>query len=385
MEKIELTFLRPDEDTGNFIYKGTDGKIYISIDGIIHDVTQEREPLGPVYNTFVKPGEPVYNPEDRFGRNPGSKIQTENHKKLKNFIQEELIKLHKITLLEEEKRQINKELRLLKEGKEDLVDYDVPEWAMSALINGDLSGLEDEDIQKINSFTESVAKAHGNAHFMLGDIDGEDNLGFKHYNDIDNLGSNVYRLYINPDKETSFKDIPFNKRLQGGEYFVKETKDVDAMYKKAGMEPPHPGKGIHTKKFHKCVTSVGEKGGKNPYAICMSSLGKNKAVKADHRTEEGSSPMVDEIKKPIVPISEKTKAVLNKWIQEKGSKEAAVQLINRLSETGMVSDLPDSMEYGQGVNKIEALLKSGNLDQAFHLAKSLAKKLERKAMKDFGF
>jgi hypothetical protein len=35
---------------------------------------------------------------------------------------------------------------------------------------------------------------------MMNDIEGEDNLGFKHSNDIDNLGSNVYRLYIRPSK-----------------------------------------------------------------------------------------------------------------------------------------------------------------------------------------
>jgi len=66
---------------------------------------------------------------------------------------------------------------------------------------------------------------------------------------------------------------------------LNETKDITAMYKNAGMEPPHPGKGIHTKKFHKCVTSVGDEGGKNPYAICMSSLGKKKAVHKSHQTE----------------------------------------------------------------------------------------------------
>lgn len=232
--KILLTFLRVDENTGNFIYKGSDGNIYIDIEGVIHDVTKQREPIGPVYNTIIKTGEPVYNPEDRFARNPGSKIKT-------------------------------------------------------------------------------------------------------------------------------------------------ETKDVKAMYRKAGMEPPHPGKGIHTKKFHKCVTSVGDESGKNPYAICMDSLGKEKAVKAPHRTDEE---IVDEVKTPAAPISEKTKAVLNKWIQENGTKETAVKLINKLSATGIVSDLPDSIEYGQGINKIEALLSKGNLDQAFHFAKSLANKLEKKAIKD---
>jgi small subunit ribosomal protein S15 len=71
------------------------------------------------------------------------------------------------------------------------------------------------------------------------------------------------------------------KQIEEELKILNETKDVTAMYKKAGMEPPHPGKGIHTKKFHKCVTSVGKKGEvDNPYAVCMSSLGKEKAVKA---------------------------------------------------------------------------------------------------------
>ena len=80
---------------------------------------------------------------------------------------------------------------------------------------------------------------------------------------------------------------------------MKETKDVNAMYKKAGMTPPD-GKGIHTKKFHKCVTSVGDEKGKNPYAICMDSLGKEKAVKASHRTDENMEYPVSDTKSKIL-------------------------------------------------------------------------------------
>lgn len=65
-----------------------------------------------------------------------------------------------------------------------------------------------------------------------------------------------------------------------------ESTDVKQMYKKAGMAPPKQEKGIHTKKFHKCVTSVGKDGGvDNPYAVCMASLGKDKAVKKPHQKE----------------------------------------------------------------------------------------------------
>ena len=74
---VVLTFLRTDEGTGNFLYKGSDGDVYVSIDGVIYTLTNAMEPDYPVHNTIVKPGEPIYNPEDRFGRNPGSKLQTE--------------------------------------------------------------------------------------------------------------------------------------------------------------------------------------------------------------------------------------------------------------------------------------------------------------------
>jgi hypothetical protein len=83
---------------------------------------------------------------------------------------------------------------------DDLLDFDIPEWALSALINGDYSGLEDDDEAKINQFVKRVSEKYGNANFMMNDIEGEDNLGFKHSNDIDNLGSNVYRLYLRPSK-----------------------------------------------------------------------------------------------------------------------------------------------------------------------------------------
>lgn len=66
-----------------------------------------------------------------------------------------------------------------------------------------------------------------------------------------------------------------------------ESEDIKKMYQKAGMKPPHPGKGIHTKKFHSCVTQVGKEGDvDNPYAVCMASLGKDKAVKKSHQRKD---------------------------------------------------------------------------------------------------
>lgn len=94
----------------------------------------------------------------------------------------------------------------LEKEENDLIEYEVPEWSLSALINGDYSGLSDEDENKLNNFTKQVSSEYGNANFILGDVEHKDNLGFKYKNDIDNLGGNVYVLYIKPSKLNESKE-----------------------------------------------------------------------------------------------------------------------------------------------------------------------------------
>jgi len=94
---------------------------------------------------------------------------------------------------------------------------------------------------------------------------------------------------------------------------------------------------------------------------------------------------LNEMAIPKKPISDKTKMVLAKWVNELGANSAAEKLINRLSSTGMVSEFPDSIEYGTGLNKIADFLNKKEFDKAFYTAKNLANKLEKKAMKDMGF
>jgi hypothetical protein len=93
---------------------------------------------------------------------------------------------------------------------------------------------------------------------------------------------------------------------------------------------------------------------------------------------------VNEMAAPVPPISEKNRMVITNWVEKIGTKQSAEKLINAFSQTGMVSDFPDSIEYGTGLNKIEALLSKQDFDKAFYIAKNLAKKLEKKAMKDMG-
>lgn len=103
------------------------------------------------------------------------------------------------------------------------------------------------------------------------------------------------------------------------------------------------------------------------------------------KVDNGHRPVaIEEMAAPMKPISDKNKQVLTNWVTKLGPKEAAVKLINTLSETGMISDLPDSMEYGQGLNKIEAYLSTQKFNEAYITAKKLAAKLEKQAMKDMG-
>jgi hypothetical protein len=83
-------------------------------------------------------------------------------------------------------------------------------------------------------------------------------------------------------------------------------------------------------------------------------------------------------------ISDKLKENLTNLVNKLGANETAIKLVNKLSQTGMVSDSPDSMEYGSGINRVASMLEKGDFEMAVKSAKSLAIKLEKKAMKDMG-
>jgi hypothetical protein len=73
--------------------------------------------------------------------------------------------------------------------------FRIPTWATPALINGDLSGLTYDEVEKLDEFVDNISKLYGNAHFMLG----KDSyvVEFKRSNDIDgNIGGDVNTLYV---------------------------------------------------------------------------------------------------------------------------------------------------------------------------------------------
>lgn len=91
---------------------------------------------------------------------------------------------------------------------------------------------------------------------------------------------------------------------------------------------------------------------------------------------------IEEGKKINEGLSERNVAVITKWINTLGASGAAEKIINSVSQTGMVSDLPDSNEYGSAINKISSLLNSNKLEDAYTYAKKAVVKLEKKAMRD---
>ena len=82
-----------------------------------------------------------------------------------------------------------------------ILEFRIPNWALCALINGDYSGMDEQDEAKLNSFIDKIVRNHGNAHFMLSD-EQHMNLGFCYVNDIDNLGSDCSKLLLLPTEYT---------------------------------------------------------------------------------------------------------------------------------------------------------------------------------------
>ncbi len=127
------------------------------------------------------------------------------------------MKITKIDLAELSKMIKEELLREL--SSEDICEFVIPEWALPALINGDFSGLSDEDEQKLNAFIDDTVQHYGNAHFHLpgsGTEDDEYDLGFRHSNDIDNLGSNCFKLVLFDSKNPSSN---LNESFIGGVHY----------------------------------------------------------------------------------------------------------------------------------------------------------------------
>jgi hypothetical protein len=122
----------------------------------------------------------------------------------------------------------------------ELLEFTIPNWALTALINDDISGLEEDDLDKLNRFTFETIAEYGNANFMMSD-ESEMDLGFKYSNDIDNLGSDCSLLYLRPSKIRD-EDEDEDRNVEFGGYMAKggnvasierRVEEVNALIKEA--------------------------------------------------------------------------------------------------------------------------------------------------------
>ena len=78
--------------------------------------------------------------------------------------------------------------------------YRVPAWSVVALINGDVSGMTDDDIFDIECFEDNVITKHGVGHWSY---DTDEEPGIYRSNDIHNLGDNCLHVqYIVFNRES---------------------------------------------------------------------------------------------------------------------------------------------------------------------------------------
>lgn len=76
------------------------------------------------------------------------------------------------------------------------VEFRLPTWALPALINGDFTGLTDEEERKVLEFTDECIQQYGNAWVILpsGDVE----VFFSTWNDIDACkGGECVTAYVN--------------------------------------------------------------------------------------------------------------------------------------------------------------------------------------------
>ncbi len=202
------------------------GKTYSNVDSAL--------PLGLLEEKGINPDERWhyvmdYNDNTAFGkltdlydkiaeRNPTVEIYDKEYKELGKFkIKEAAVKFKGKDVMFSAK-----EIDFAKGGKikYDIVEYKVPEWSLSYLINGDASGLTDEDEIKVNKFTDKVVKQYGHALFSPADDDEDFELGFCPTNDIDNLGSNCYKILLlvgthGEDNKEGLDDLEFGFKKGG--------------------------------------------------------------------------------------------------------------------------------------------------------------------------
>ena len=80
-------------------------------------------------------------------------------------------------------------------------DCILPAWSLSAIINDDYSGLEDEEENLLNTFLKTMNNKVEKNQYSMWSYESENEPYFRHSNDLHNLGDTVvdimFAIYTN--------------------------------------------------------------------------------------------------------------------------------------------------------------------------------------------
>ena len=98
------------------------------------------------------------------------------------------------------KKEADEMIGIVDTSGDDLIEFTIPTWAISAIVNGDFSGLRDDEEEKLKKFLDRLSEEYGNANLMTTD----EGAYFTHGNDIyRNMGGDVEKMVLLPSKEYS--------------------------------------------------------------------------------------------------------------------------------------------------------------------------------------
>lgn len=111
--------------------------------------------------------------------------------------------------------------------------FRIPTWALSYIVNGDMSALEYEEVEKIDDFLKMLVGNYGNGIWDFGNIE---EVSFAPKNDIDGyLGADVVDgtyVILEPAKIAPNKVMTHSGKVEGVLQYIIHPKGVNPIIRK---------------------------------------------------------------------------------------------------------------------------------------------------------
>jgi len=262
---------------------------------------------------------------------------------LVNYIQEQVENLYKIEVLKEQREEINKDLKILEEGKKK------SEYSEKAkeFISNKMSKMADEKMPQNQKVAIAMSMARKKGLKVPAEKESKNESKEKEHNPkaaLRNRGEVVF-----PAESSKVKDdkdhFPINSKAQARNAISRANQFAEApkWYKGSAQD---------------LVDSV------------------IKAVKKKYPDMEISQEAKK--KKLNEGFSEKGITMVEKWISELGEREAAVKLMDTIFNKMIglsSSDLPDTATFANGLDEIEEAFIEKDYNSALEIAKDTAREM----------